>query len=572
MAKVYKNMSTILEKVKSGKIDSGIKTNKFSGIKYFKKNEIIEPYLHIIDTEVLSRNMWHFVQYQMEHNKVFKDIFNRINSKLVKKENDASAAISMDRLGKEMRNVYQDFPKEIVYDIFNQFNTNSYKLKYKDRTQNNKNRFKFIDKANDSVLKIITNNSNIKSLVFTENVMQYYLALLVDLKLDDPEAYDDLMNNLSKTNSNDADSDDKDKGDDDQSQQASSKSDDKSDDKSDQDDDSQSDNSNDKLNQNVSDDSDDSKQETDVNNQSKGQAGKDSNGQKQITPDEMLNKMLTGDKENQKLFDDVVNQAKESIDFIENVMSEEEIKKHWDSKNAQKFNSVELRKVQNILKTIELNSDSLKPYIKKIVDKSFSYFDSKTTEVYDEFLNNPEVSEILGFEFFHPKFKNLMIEDIQIKDSKKVGKVNVYLDVSGSMSSSANIKDTPMDKLTFSKALLLKLKKMDVINEVYTFNTTIKTLKDPDLSTMLTIDTSGGTSLNLVISDIIKKDKPSIVITDADDRIDHYSEKAFLLGVAGASFHHISRHALDQYRTNNQLIVFNGDDVKKVNERGYTIN
>jgi hypothetical protein len=46
---------------------------------------------------------------------------------------------------------------------------------------------------------------------------------------------------------------------------------------------------------------------------------------------------------------------------------------------------------------------------------------------------------------------------------------------------------------------------MDVINQVFTFNTSIKTLKDPDLSTMLTIDTSGGTCLNTVIGDIIKK-------------------------------------------------------------------
>jgi hypothetical protein len=101
--------------------------------------------------------------------------------------------------------------------------------------------------------------------------------------------------------------------------------------------------------------------------------------------------MLSGNKENEKLFNDVVEQAKESIDFIEKVMSEDEIQKHWDTKNAEKFDAQSLRNVQNILKTIELNSDSLKPYIKKIVDKSFSYFDSKTTEVYDEFLNNPEV-------------------------------------------------------------------------------------------------------------------------------------------------------------------------------------
>ena len=580
MAKAYKSMSTILERVKTGKIDNVVKTNKFSNITYFKRNEIIEPYLHSIDTEVLRQNLYHFVNYQMEDNKVFDKIHNVVNKKSIAA---TGYDISKTKLWGEMREIYFDFPKEIIFDVFNQFNTNSYKLKYKDRTSGNKNRFKFIDKANDSVLKIITNNSNIRSLIFTQNILQYYLSLLVQLKIDNPEDYENLMDNLKNNN---ADSDDKSqaqpsnsnqKGDaDDSTDDGSSNNNGNKADIISQPVDNQQDNT---TNQNVSIVPNDSQElnQHDVDeddspkqNNTSG-AGKNSGTQKQLSPEEMLNKILGPSKENKKLFDDVVEQAKENIDYIEKVMSEDEIKKHWDTKDFKKFNAENLRKVSTTLKTIELNSDSLKPYIKKIVDKSFSYFESKTTDVYDEFLNNPEISEILGFEYFHPKFKNLMLEDIQIREPQKVGKVNVYLDVSGSMSSSAGIKDTPMDKLTFSKALLLKLKKMDVINEIYTFNTKIKKLNDVDLSSVLTIDTSGGTSLDLVISDIINKDKPSIVITDADDSIKYYSEKAFILGVAGASFNRVAKHALDQYRANNQLIVFNGDDVKKVNEKGYTI-
>lgn len=584
MAKAYKSMSTILERVKTGKIDNVVKTNKFSNITYFKKNEIIEPYLHSIDTEILRQNLYHFVSYQMENNKVFDKIHNKINKKSIA---TTGYDISKNKLWTEMRDVYIDFPKEILYDVFNQFNTNSYKLKYKDRTLGNKNRFKFIDKANDSVLKIITNNSNIRSLVFTQNILQYYLSLLVELKIDNPEDYENLMNDLKKKDDNSND----------KSQTQPSNSNQKSDvdDSADDGNDNNNGNNNDNkadiisqpvdnqqdntTNQSVSIVPNDSQElnqhDVDEDNSPKQNntsgAGKNSGNQKQISPEELLNRMLIPTEENKKLFDDVVEQAKENIDFIEKVMSEDEIKKHWDTKNPEKFNAESLRKVQNTLKTIELNSDSLKPYIKKIVDKSFSYFESKTTDVYDEFLNNPEISEILGFEYFHPKFKNLMLEDIQIREPQKVGKINVYLDVSGSMSSSAGIKDTPMDKLTFSKALLLKLKKMDVINEIYTFNTKLKKLNDVDVSNVLTIDTSGGTSLDLVVCDIIEKDKPSIVITDADDSIRYYSEKAFILGVAGASFHRISKHALEKYYANNQLIVFNGDDVKKVNEKGYTI-
>lgn len=569
MAKVYKSMSTIFERVKSGKIDNVVKTNKFSGITYFKRNEIIEPYLHNIDRDMLSSSMWYFIRHKMQKNKVFFDICNKINNKRVLKN---LPKLSDTDLYDEMYNIYKDFPKEIVYDIFNQLNTNSYKLKYKDRTESNKNRFKFIDKANDSVLKVITNNSNIRSLVFTENIMQYYISLLVDLKLDDPEAYDDLMKDVSNTKeSNDSSQKSSQASNQKQTSTDADQNQNTSDANNQKQDVQKNSNGNQELNQNSTDGNSDDQNPSKSNPQAGSEAGKSSNGQKQTSPDELLKKMLNPDGENEKLFNKVIEQAKESLNTIESVMSEEELKKHWDNLNYQKFDSGDLKQVQNTLNTIELNSDSLKPYIKKIVDKSFSYFDSKTTDVYDEFLNNPEVSEIIGYEYFHPKFKNLMIEDIQIKDSKKVGKVNVYLDISGSMCSSARIDDTSMDKLTFSKALLLKLKKMDVVNEVYTFNTKLKKLRDSNLTDVLTIDTSGGTSLNLVISDIIQKDRPSIVITDADDYINHYSEKAFLIGVAGASFHRIQKHALDQYYANNQLIVFNGDSVKKVNEKGFAI-
>ena len=43
MAKVYKNMSTLFERVKLGKIDnqSSVITKTFSNISYFKKKELV---------------------------------------------------------------------------------------------------------------------------------------------------------------------------------------------------------------------------------------------------------------------------------------------------------------------------------------------------------------------------------------------------------------------------------------------------------------------------------------------------------------------------------------------------
>jgi hypothetical protein len=85
--------------------------------------------------------------------------------------------ISKTKLWGEMREIYFDFPKEIIFDVFNQFNTNSYKLKYKDRTSGNKNRFKFIDKANDSVLKILPSQRQAQCRWFANHFLFFDWAL-----------------------------------------------------------------------------------------------------------------------------------------------------------------------------------------------------------------------------------------------------------------------------------------------------------------------------------------------------------------------------------------------------------
>jgi hypothetical protein len=140
----------------------------------------------------------------------------------------------------------------------------------------------------------------------------------------------------------------------------------------------------------------------------------------------------------------------------------------------------------------------------------------------------------------------------------------------GSMGSSANIKDTKMDRLTFAKAVLIKLKRMDVINEVYTFNTNIKK-RNTELNDLLTIDNSGGTSINRVVNHIAEQGVNAIVITDADDHLNAYSSNAFFLGVAGSNFRCFNPVCRKQYVENKQLIQFTGDHVYNIGLDGYPI-
>ena len=102
-----------------------------------------------------------------------------------------------------------------------------------------------------------------------------------------------------------------------------------------------------------------------------------------------------------------------------------------------------------------------------------SFFSAKEINYYDNFIESPKIDELIDMELLHPKFRNVMIEDMLVKETKRIGKIDVYVDVSGSMSSSAEIeqdgKELSISRLTFAKALVLKLKQLDLVNEVYSF-------------------------------------------------------------------------------------------------------
>lgn len=562
--KMYKSMNTLLEKVKQGSIQDSYKTRTFSNISYFKKKELVKPYLHSIDQAGLDRSISHFITSDNLKNPLLEKTLSRINGMRKAKNSDA---IDRNDLIKELRSVYSKFPKEIQRDVFNQYYSDIKKLNFEDRGEHTKNRYKMLDKANDPVTKVITRDSHIKSMIFSRNMVQYYLSMLVLIKEEDPKGYEKLMNQLQNEGAG--------QGGDDGSQSGKSMP---------------SSNSNGKDSQSnpqqPSSQQSDPQQSDSSNDSSSGSpsngAGKGDSQQKQSDAKSALDKIMQKflekpDITTQGMYDAAMNQAKETSQSLDQMMSKEDMDDMWDEisngisyKSLEKADDGYINDLQSKLASIEMNSDKIKPFLKKILDRSFSYFSAKEEPVYDEFLNSPQIDSIIDYTFLHPKFRKFSLEDIQVKETKKTGKINVYVDTSGSMGSSASIKDTNMSRLSFAKSLLLKLKKMDVINEIYTFSTSVRK-KNSDLKDILTIDHSGGTSLDTVVKHIANTDVNAIIITDADDHCGAYCEKAFFIGVAGARFTGFSLNAREEYVKNKQLIQFNGDTVLNIGLDGRPI-
>jgi len=383
----------------------------------------------------------------------------------------------------KMREIYTKLPREIFADIYNQYYSNIKNLKYEDRNESNKNRFRMVDKANDPVTKIITSGSNIKSLVFTKSMIEYLLAMLVKMEDEDPEEFQKFMNNL--------------KGNGQGEQKAQGNSDQQGEGESEE-----------EGNPDEPSSSKDAGQKSGKGDTDKGDYS------------EQLEKILKRfteepDNKTQQFFDKQMDRAKETVDALEKGLSEEDLKKMWSDltkgnltdvdKVTTRLNPESAKNLRDELAKIRMNMSGLKSTIKNLLDKSIAFFSAKEKVTFDQFLDNPMIDEIQEYMYLHPKLRNVCVDDLLVKEIERKGKIDVYVDVSGSMGSSAEIKglsrNERISRLTFAKSLVLKLKEMDMLNDVYSFQNRVSK-EGNTVSDIVFIDGNGGTCLN----NVVKKD------------------------------------------------------------------
>lgn len=551
-ARRYTNMSTIFEKVKMGEISSTPQRRLFTNLDYKKKAELIKPYLHPIDDFGLKRTLDR--TYGSGNNNNYSEqmnvVQNAITSGVLTKKDGKDVYTFLNK----MREIYTKLPREIFADIYNQYYSNIKNLKYEDRNKSNKNRFRMVDKANDPVTKIITSGSNIKSLVFTKSMIEYLLTMLVKMEDEDPEEFQKFMNNLKGNNQGEQ----KQQGNNNQPSEGEGES----EEEGNPDEPSSSKDAGKKF----------GKGDTDKGDYS-----------------EQLEKILKRfteepDNKTQQFFDKQMDRAKETVDALEKGLSEEDIKKMWSDltkgnltdvdKVTTRLNPESAKNLRDELAKIRMNMSGLKSTIKNLLDKSIAFFSAKEKVTFDQFLDNPMIDEIQEYMYLHPKLRNVCVDDLLVKEIERKGKIDVYVDVSGSMGSSAEIKglsrNERISRLTFAKSLVLKLKEMDMLNDVYSFQNRVSK-EGNSISDIVFIDGNGGTCLNNVVKKIEENGTNALIITDAEDHCQMYSNKAFFIGVAGSDFRSFEDNVVAEYSRKNQIVVFDGNRIMKVDSKGRTV-
>lgn len=501
--KQYKNVYTILEKVKKGEIQTQSyykdKDGLFGKLNFYKKSDLIKPYIHYIDEGKIDS----LVRTEIQNQKSIQEYYTRFKNTAAFGRLADDQKPDIVKFHEKLKENYDKLPKSLKYDIHKLYYHKMDKLEFEDRDDKNNTRFKFLEKANNPVGKIMTEGSNLKSAVFTKNMMLYYLLQLTQMEYVDPDAQQQMMNGLNG-------------GDDSQFNQ---------------------------------DDIDEAMKKHMESSPSKN----------------MLEKLMQDAQDTCKMMDEHIEK-----DVQEKMFDEANRNGGAD---AGKLSPDYMRQVAARLESVKLSMGTLKEKIKKLLDKSASYFSSRKIVRYEDLFNAQDVSGLEDYELLHPKLRKIFAEDIQIKDTKSVGKIDVYVDVSGSMGSGCGVRNSQggqISKIDFAKSMIAKLKEMDMLNDVYLFDTRVKKYRN-DMISISMIDCGGGTTINEAVRSIVRNDINALVITDAEDHCSIYSEKAFFIGVEGSRFNGFNHDVIEQYSNKNQVVVFDGNRIQKVNSQGLTV-
>jgi hypothetical protein len=511
--KIFKNVNTIFDKIKRGDIERS-ETRMFNRIDYYKKPELIKPHLHYLDNNRLQTNVdRHVERIYDRQNMINKIKFDR--------------TVNKDKLYQDAQSFYREtFPEEVTADIFNMYHKEASKLDYEERTSKNEFRYKILDQLVDPVAKVVTKDSNLKSMIMTKNMVEYFSIMMAYQKQIDEEEFEDLKDQMKCSNPN-----------------GNGEGDNKDGDQPDG-------------------DSDECKEQ----GQPSGKAGKSSSDSKSsLTPEQMLEKLMNN-KPMQQLQEELINDAKQQISDLSDMASEEEMQIAWE-KGSSGFSKNDIDKVKREFDKLSINMDSIKAAIKKLLDRSTNYFTGKEIVEYNPIFDSDTLDGLQDFELLHPKLRKLMADDIMVKNVYREGKIDLYIDSSGSMDETFQYGDKWISKLDFAKVFALQMMKMNILRNIYTFDTNIRRINNTHYSILL-MDDGGGTDINKVINQINKEQNNAIVITDAEDHCGIYSDKVYFIGVQGCRFNYFNDEVIKKYSENNQAIQFDGSGIRKIKKNG----
>lgn len=486
-------------------------------ITLFKRRELVKPYLHPYDASMI-------------YSKVRNDI----------SKNFSTVA--------EMSKV---LPIHLVQDIFSLFYNKQEALQFEPLDQTNKIKFKILEHVNNSLVKIVTNDSMLASYVYTEAVAKYLYQKFITLPEEERDQIAQQLKNTNQPARNPPQQPQQ------QQQQGQGQQSGQQQGKQGQQTGQQSAN---QPGQGGAQESSQNSAPSSTGGQGAGKTGSSSSATQQDI--DALTKMmdkLVGTKSAQTQLENAFKEAQEKINDIEKMG----IDLKDDSQQAQEEQKEVLQQIHQIkglqeqLRQLSVSNAKLMNAVKAILDKTSSHFSPKCIETDVSLFDAEELLEISNLEFLHPALKMSKLLDISVTERKYVGKFDLYVDISGSMDSSCQGTLGSIKRMTLAMALATQMKRMNILKDLYKFDTRLFTTTGTQIS-ILSMKPGGGTDIDLTLKKIKDTGVNSVILTDAEDQVNIYVPNALFIGV-GSNFYSFERRgAGQQFINNSQCIIYNG--------------
>jgi hypothetical protein len=258
-------------------------------------------------------------------------------------------------------------------------------------------------------------------------------------------------------------------------------------------------------------------------------------------------------KKHESKIDEAIDSAGDKIKDLEEKLGKEAMK---DLMNNDAGFLDEIEGLKDALSKVSFKKESIKKVLNKILNESQNYFSAKYKTIEESLFDCEECEDLFGLEYLHPAFKNAEIMSAGNATRIYKGKIDLYLDCSGSMTSNAQFEGDRLRMIDLVKGIAMMLFRMNMIENLYFFDGALYKIDNVNELTILGFNKSGGTNFNNVVHNINQNGNNSVIITDGHDSCSTYSKKAFWIGVGGTKFS-TKGDSFDTYRATKQCVAYN---------------
>lgn len=563
LRKIQKGSSTLSSKVSTGisKTIPGINFNFDGSIQMFKKREIVQPYLHPIDSRMIND--------QVE--KTVKQNLKSIDPEIDK---------NYDKL----------LPKHLVNDLYSLYYNPTGRLKFDSLDKTNKVKFDILDSINNSLTKIVTNNSHIGSYVYTEEIGKFLYKKFMALPPEQRQKLQDALNNCNQGGGGSGqnqpqpqgggqgqpppgqqpqqkpqpgggggsgqpqpqqsrpEGQDNNEEDEEQDQPNNGQNKDKSDEDPDSEAPQQDYEDQDEYHNTDSDPNAQSQRNGDNNsrgaaNNGRGNSKKDMSQDAADQMDKDLKDMVNmlNSKQSKEELKQAFKQAEQKLDKLRDMgvdlENDEEMPEEEKKEIIQNLNNLD--SIRASLRSLSVSKEKLMKAVEKILNGTTNYFSQKCITKDVELFEADQLLDINGIELLHPFFRKSRMFDLSVTERKYIGKFDLYVDCSGSMSSGCGGDLSGVPRIDLAKSLAMQMKELGILGDLYEFEGRPKKILNSDIS-ILMMAARGSTDIENVIKNVLKSGNNSVILSDGESDVSTYTHKALFIGV-GTDFHYFRR-------------------------------